>query len=24
MTIASLLENVLECYDLQKRDMKWN
>ncbi|MGI6210773.1 MAG: bifunctional 5,10-methylene-tetrahydrofolate dehydrogenase/5,10-methylene-tetrahydrofolate cyclohydrolase, partial [Bacilli bacterium] len=22
MTIASLLENVLECYDLQKRDMK--
>lgn len=24
MTIASLLENVLECYDLQKRDMRWN
>jgi len=24
MTIASLLENVLECYDLQKCDMKWN
>lgn len=22
MTIASLLENVLECYDLQKRDMR--
>jgi len=22
MTIASLLENVLECYDLQKCDMK--
>lgn len=24
MTIASLLENVLEAYDLQKRDIQWN